>query len=112
MGDVERLGARVVVLDDGRVTVDETLDELREQHCVAIISRDAIAGAAGIRQMPGCLHVRRVQNKWHAVFRGAPLVVQMRLQQELGIANATCANVPLEELFVDLLGGERLARVP
>ena len=112
MGDVERLGARVVVLDDGRVTVDENLDELREQHCVAIIPRDAVAGAAAIRQMPGCLHVRRVQNNWHAVFRGAPLAVQMRLKQELGVANATCASVPLEELFVDLLVGERPARVP
>jgi hypothetical protein len=74
--------------------------------------------------MPGCLHVRQVRGQWRAVFRGSPAVVEQRLRsivipQEgakrpsvgIGLSEVTCTSVPLEELFVDLLGGEPLARV-
>lgn len=111
MTDVERLGGRVVVLHDGRVALDETLDELREQHCVAVIPRDAIASAATIERVTGCLHVRAARGLWHAVFRGAPPLTRQRLQTELGLTDVGCTTVPLEELFVDLLGGERPANV-
>jgi ABC-2 type transport system ATP-binding protein len=112
MTDVERLGGRVVVLDEGRVALDETLDELREQHCVAVVSRHDIAHAAEIARVTGCLHVRMVLGEWHAVFRGAPSLVRARLREQLGLDDVSCETVPLEELFVDLLGDERMAGAP
>jgi ABC-2 type transport system ATP-binding protein len=111
MTDVERLGGRVVVLSDGRVALDETLDELRERHCVAVVSRRSIPDADRLSRVHGCLHVRAMHGDWHAVFRGEPSVVRARLHRELGLAGASCASVPLEELFVDLLGGARPAVV-
>jgi ABC-2 type transport system ATP-binding protein len=111
MGDVERLGGRVIALDEGRVCLDEGLDDLHERHCVASIPRCAVADRAAIERVDGCLHVRAVRDDWHAVFRGTPLLVELRLHEALGLTDAQCATVPLEEMFIELLGGERLASV-
>jgi ABC-2 type transport system ATP-binding protein len=108
MADVERLGGRVVLLDDGKVLVDREVDQLREEHCIAFVPRSAVESSA-LQQLPGCLRVRPVFDEWHAVFEGMPEAVRRRLHAELGIADARCASVPLEELFIALVGGERMA---
>jgi ABC-2 type transport system ATP-binding protein len=105
--DVERLGGRVVVLDDGHVALDEPLETLAEEHCVAMIPRGSIASAALLQGVTGCLNVRQVPGLWHAVFRGSVEQTERRIAQELGLTDASCVHVRLEELFVDLLGGER-----
>lgn len=108
MGDVERLGGRVVLLDDGQVRLDRDLDSLREEHCVAIIPRQRISDSAVLERLDGCLNVRAVFGEWHAVFRGTPDVVRNYLRDTLGIEDVSCARVPLEELFVELVGNDRL----
>jgi ABC-2 type transport system ATP-binding protein len=109
MSDVERLGGRVVLLDGGRVRLDRSLDQLREEHCVAVIPRHLVASEALLEQVEGCLRVRAVFNEWHAVFQGAPDAVRRRLHEALSVVNVRCVSVPLEELFVELVGGERFA---
>ncbi len=37
MDDVERIGARVVLLDKGLVRLDSRLDDLREDYCLAVV---------------------------------------------------------------------------
>src|SRR5258705_11054276 len=120
MSDVARLGGRVVVLDDGRVALDETVDELREEHCVAVVARRDVPDADAIRRVYGCLHVRGVLEEWHAVFRGSPEVVEERLRAAVipqerakrlpsseakgarvgsGFVDLSCASAALEEVF-------------
>jgi ABC-2 type transport system ATP-binding protein len=110
--DVERLAGRVLLLDRGRVLVDSGTDELREEHCVAIVPRSEGVEEASIEGLPGCLRVRPVYESWHAVFAGAPESVRRQLEAALGITDIQCVRLPLEELFIELVGGERLARLP
>ncbi len=108
MGDVERLGGRVVLLDDGAVRLDRDLDVLREAHCVAVLAKSAVPDASAIRAVSGCLHVRPVRDAWHAVFEGAPLEVSARLAEHLTVTEPPCARVALEELFVEMVGDARV----
>jgi ABC-2 type transport system ATP-binding protein len=110
--DVERLAGRVLLLDRGRVLVDSGTDELREEHCVAIVPRTAATDESALERLPGCLRVRPVYESWHAVFAGAPESVRRQLATDLGITDVQCVRLPLEELFIELVGGERLVRVP
>jgi hypothetical protein len=57
--------------------------------------------------MPGCLRVRRSFDDWHAVFRRPPEVVSAELRQALGEDGIRCIRVPLEDLFVEMLGEKR-----
>jgi len=111
MTDVERLGGRIVLLDDGKVRLDRQLDQIHEDHCVAMIPRRGIVPAAAIESLPGCLRVRPVFDDWHAVFQGAPDAVHRQLQQSLAIDGIRCVSVPLEELFVELVGNDRPVEV-
>jgi hypothetical protein len=49
-----------------------------------------------------------VFDDWHAVFEGTPDSVCRRLQATLGLEDIRCVSVPLEELFVELVGSNRL----
>lgn len=111
MSDVERLGGRVVLLDEGRVLLDRDLDSLRESHCLAIIPRRAAPDIAEIERIPGCLRVHGDVGEWRAIFQGAPYEVQALLHGALGVTDVRCATIPLEELFVEMVSGPRLAAV-
>ncbi len=107
MNDVERIGGRVVLLDEGKVRMDSELDRLREDYCLALVARTSAADARDLQQVPGCLRARLVLDDWHAIFRGAPEAVEEQLKKSLGSNGVRCVRVPLEELFVELLGGKR-----
>ena len=87
--------------------LDRNLDTLREELCVAVIPGTAAPDAAMLEQLPGCLRVRPVFGDWHAVFQGTPELVRMKLRESLGLDGIHCISVPLEELFVELVGGNR-----
>lgn len=107
MGDVERLGGRVVLLDEGKVLIDRGLDVLREKCCVAVLPV-AAADERTLRGFEGCLRVRANSGKWHVVFEGTPDVVRQRLATSVGSVYVRCETVALEELFIELVGGDRL----
>lgn len=107
LSDVERLGGRALVLQNGRVALDESFDDLREEHCLAVIPQRAGRTREKIASVPGCLHVALVDWKWRAVFRGSPAQTDQRLKQELGITDGICTRASLEALFADLLGEAR-----
>jgi ABC-2 type transport system ATP-binding protein len=107
MSDVERLGGRVVVLDRGKVFLDRPLDTLGESLCVALVPKASAEDAARLEREPGCLRARSAGDDWHAVFEGQAEAVSRQLEASLGSDGIRCAQAPLEELFIELLGGER-----
>jgi ABC-2 type transport system ATP-binding protein len=108
MGDVERIGGRVILLDQGKILFDRDLTTLREDLCVAMIPRGPRArDAAAVERIPGCLRVRPVFDDWHAVIEGSPDAARRRVSSALGIADVRCVPVALEDLFVELTGSER-----
>jgi ABC-2 type transport system ATP-binding protein len=107
MTDVERIGGRVVLLDQGRVRLDRDLDRLREDVCVAMLPRGSAPDTQALERLPGCLNARPVFDDWHAVFEGAPEAVERQIRQSLGVNGTRCVRVPLEELFIEMVGSER-----
>jgi ABC-2 type transport system ATP-binding protein len=107
MGDVERIGGRIVLLNEGKVRIDRDLDRIREDICVAMVPRASAPDAAAFAGLPGCLRVRAVFDDWHLVVEGDPDSVRGRLKPLSPANNIRCVRVPLEELFIELVGGER-----
>jgi ABC-2 type transport system ATP-binding protein len=107
MTDLERIGGRVVMLDQGVVRLDRELDSLRENISIAMIPRATAPDSAAIERTPGCLRVRQVFDDWHAVVEGSPEEATERLRAALGVNGIRCVHAPLEELFIELVGGER-----
>jgi ABC-2 type transport system ATP-binding protein len=107
MNDVERIGGRIVLLDEGRVRVDCELDRLREDYCLALIAKASAPDWDNLQRVPGCLRTRLVADDWHAVFQGTPEEVEQQLKKSLRTNGVRCVRVPLEELFVELVGGKR-----
>jgi ABC-2 type transport system ATP-binding protein len=107
MTDVERIGGRVVLLDHGKVRIDRDLDRLRDEVRMAMIPREWVPDGTAIERLPGCLGVRMVRDEWHAIFEGNEDAVRAELGSALGIRDLRCVGLPLEELFIELVGGNR-----
>jgi len=105
MTDVERIGGRVVLLDKGKVRLNHDLDTLREDVCMAIVPRAAVADAGNLERIPGFLSVRMVKDEWHAVFAAGIDEVK----QALHLGEIQCVSLPLEDLFIEMVGGDRRA---
>jgi ABC-2 type transport system ATP-binding protein len=107
MQDVERVAERVVLLHDGRVIVDRSVDELRESHCVALIPLDHGVKPKDLTDLDGCLGVRERTDALHAVMALSPEDASAVLSDRLGVRDARCRQVALEEMFIELVGGQR-----
>jgi ABC-2 type transport system ATP-binding protein len=105
MTDVERLADRIVLLHDQKVLIDADLDALRESYTVAVLPADAGIRVAEIATSEACLRIRESRGSLRAVFRGDVDETRTLLEERLGIQGASASQVPLEELFVELLGG-------
>jgi ABC-2 type transport system ATP-binding protein len=104
MNDIERLGSRVVFLDEGRVYLDSEVDRLREEYCLALIPRASVPDSETLTQIPGYLVARARYGDWHAVFQGRPEAVRQRLEQSVGSNGIRCERMTLEEFFIELMG--------
>ena len=107
MSDVERIGARVVLIERGKVCLNRDLARIREDFCVAMVPRSALRDAAALEHAPGCLRVRSSFDSWHAVFEKPPEEVSAELPALLGVDSVHCVRMPLEDLFVEMVGGQR-----
>jgi ABC-2 type transport system ATP-binding protein len=106
MFDVERLAERVVMLHQGRVLLDSPVDDLREHYSLALVPRGIGARQDALLGLDGCLSVRERPGAIHAVFQLDPESAHALLGRELGLEGARCRTIALEELFIELLGGQ------
>jgi len=105
MQDVERMAGRVVMLHDGGVLIDDELDALREAHTLAVVPGGSGVTSDRVRAIEGCLGVRGRSDGLHAVFALPPEEACGRVRKELG-AEASCRSIALEDMFIELAGGQ------
>jgi len=106
--DVERMADRLVMLHDGRVLLDSDLDTLRESYALALLPAASANGRVTrerLLALDGCLAVRERPEGLRAVFALAPEETADRLGADLGVRDAPCHRIGLEEMFVELVGG-------
>lgn len=106
MTDVERMAGRVVLIHEGKLLLDRQLDDLRESHCLALVPEGPGATRERLLAGDGCLGVRERGGEMHAIFRLEPGACAALLERELGIAGARCATIGLEDMFIELVGGD------
>jgi len=105
MSDVERLAGRAVMIHDGQVLIDRSLDQLREDHTVALIPSEGGLQPDRVLGLQECLGVRSRSDALHAVFKLGPEDSAALIERELGVVGARCRTVALEEMFIELVGG-------
>lgn len=105
MADVERMAERVVMLEKHQVLIDAPLDEMREGCTVCILPRDNGVRAEQLAALEECLAVREHRGSLHAVLRGDADEVRAQLGARFATEDLVCRHLPLEELFVELVGG-------
>lgn len=106
MSDVERLADRVVMIHDGKVLIDTELDELRESYSLALVRPDSDVTRDRLLELAGCLGVRDRRESLHAVFELEPDRAAALIQAELGVPDSRCSRIGLEEMFIELAGGQ------
>jgi len=107
MTDVERLADRIVMLHEGRVLIEAELDELHEQYSLALVPHNGGASRAKLISLDGCLGVRDRSDGLHAVFNLELESTARLLEVELGISDSLCSRIALEDMFVELAGGQQ-----
>ncbi len=106
MSDVERLADRIVMLHDGRVLIDTELDELRENYSLALVQSNGSVSREQLLALDDCLGVRPRGDALHAVFELEPVRVEELLSQTMDLTDVRCTRIALEEMFIELAGGQ------
>lgn len=106
MSDVERLARRVVMIHKGKILIDNELDSLRERYSIALVPVDTGIGRDQLLTLDECMTARERAEATHAVFRLEPGESRGLLERKLGLTNTNCRSVDLEEMFIELVGGQ------
>jgi ABC-2 type transport system ATP-binding protein len=106
MTDIERLADRIVMIHDGRVLIDRDLDELREGFSLALVPRTSGVTRERLLGVEGCVGVRERADAFHAILRNEPADARAAIERQLGIRDVRCQTVVLEDMFVELAGGQ------
>jgi ABC-2 type transport system ATP-binding protein len=105
MTDVERLAGRIVMIHEGKVLLDNELDDLREEFSLALVPLTS-GSHERLVSLDGCLAVRKRSDALHAILRHQPAKASALLESKLGIKGARCEAIPLEEMFIELVRGQ------
>jgi ABC-2 type transport system ATP-binding protein len=105
MGDVERLAGRIVMLHDGKVLLDNHLEELQEEFTLALVPLSHGIDREALLSLEACLAVRKRNQALHAVFHLESDLVNDQFMKRFGIKDIACHHLPLEEMFIEIVGG-------
>ena len=116
LGDVERVCDAVAILDQGRVVVQAPIDELKATYgarkVLVDVTEQADALAAEISRRPWASAVERGPNGSMSVTVTDVAVAQHEIPAMVaalhtGLVRMDAGEMSLEEVFVELVGGER-----
>jgi ABC-2 type transport system ATP-binding protein len=107
MTDVERMAGRILMLEEGRILIDQPLDTLREEYTLALVEGEDEETAARLRNLETCLCVRRRHGGTRAVFRLGAEDCRETLESRVARGPAQCVPIALEEMFVEIAGGRK-----
>lgn len=105
MTDVERMASRLLMLHEGQIWIDSDLDDIREGYCLALLPAGFVEARSRLLAETACLCVRESGDAVRAVFEMGSEACAARLRESLDLADVTCRPLPLEEMFVELVGG-------
>jgi ABC-2 type transport system ATP-binding protein len=105
MADVERMASRLVMLHEGQKWIDSALDDVREGYCLALVPRSAGKTTRDLLAQPACLSAREREDAVRAVFELEPETCRAHLERAFGVDGIRCVALPLEEMFIELVGG-------
>jgi ABC-2 type transport system ATP-binding protein len=105
MSDVERMAGRIVMIHEGRLLIDNALDDLREKYSLALVPRGSEDRQNQLLGLNECLSVRDQGDSIHAIFRCEPERCRSIIEKRLNIHNAFCTPIALEDMFIELVGG-------
>lgn len=106
MTDIERSADRIVMIHDGKVLLDNGLDELKEGFALALVPRIKGVDRERLSRLPDCVAVRERPETLNAVFRLAPEPTRELLAREAGMDDIHCQAIALEDMFIELAGGQ------
>jgi ABC-2 type transport system ATP-binding protein len=106
MTDVERMADRIVMLHEGRVLIDRDLDELREGFSLALVPHADGVTRERVLGVEGCIGVRERPEAFHLVLRMDPAEARAAVRRQLAIDDVRCQTIVLEDMFVELAGGQ------
>jgi ABC-2 type transport system ATP-binding protein len=107
MTDVERLASRLVMLHESQKWIDSALDDVREGYSLAVLPAGNGLGPADLLQIAHCLSARERGGMLRAIFELQPDACRAALTDVAAGADLHCAPLPLEEMFIELVGGGR-----
>ncbi|MBZ5497032.1 MAG: ABC transporter ATP-binding protein [Acidobacteriia bacterium] len=105
MADVERMAGRIVMIHEGRLLLDNNLDDLREKFTLVMVPKVPEDWRARLRGAAGCLSVRDQGDALHAIFALEPERCRRVVEGDLGFHDAYCTPIALEDMFIELVGG-------
>jgi len=105
MSDIERMADRIVLLHEGKVLVDNPLDELLEGFSLAQVPRVEGVTRETLLGVDQCIAVRERPEAFHAILRLQPTEARGALASAVAIAEVRCRPIALEDMFVELVGG-------
>ena len=107
MNDVERLASRLVMLHDGQKWIDSALDDVREGYCLVLVSSGDGVSSGDLLGHAACLSAREREGTVRAIFEVHADSCEQVLARDLGLNEVRCLPLPLEEMFIELVGGGR-----
>lgn len=105
MTDVERMAGRITMIEEGRLLVDSSLDEIRENYSLALVPRGGQSRREVLAGLPAFLSLRERGDAFRAIFRLGHEECRLLLEERAGIPDARCTPIGLEDMFVELVGG-------
>jgi ABC-2 type transport system ATP-binding protein len=107
MQDIERLSERVILLHNGHIFFDHSLDELIEDFSLAVIPKASDQIVNSFKQLSTCIGIRKRPAALHVVLQLPKEQAEQLLKNQFNINDVHCQSLGLDEMFIEVTGGQK-----